>query len=128
MDNFKKASQLKLRFNTDRGALTTEQLWGLTLTQLTFLIRAIKKVLKQTENDDDLAFLVETSQTDPENQLRFEIAKDIYISKKAEKDEAQALAIAKENDQKILAIIARKQDNKLDEMSIEDLEKLLSKK
>jgi len=128
MDNFKKASQLKLRFNTDRGALTTEQLWDLTLTQLTFLIRAIKKVLKQTENDDDLAFLVETSQTDPENQLRFEIAKDIYISKKAEKDEAQALAIAKENDQKILAIIARKQDNKLDEMSIEDLEKLLSKK
>lgn len=128
MDNFKKASQLKLRFNTDRGALTTEQLWDLTLAQLTFLIRAIKKVLKQTENDDDLAFLVETSQTDPENQLRFEIAKDIYISKKAEKDEAQAIAISKEREQKILAIIARKQDSELEQMSKEELENLLSKK
>lgn len=121
---FKQASKLQLRFQTNRGLLSTEQLWHLTLTDLSNAIKAVKKVLKKND-DDELSFLEDTKVVDVENQLRFDILKDVYLTKKKENEELRDAAETKAHNQKILSLIAEKKDGQLKEMSIEDLEKLL---
>ena len=81
MSNYKQASKLQLRFQTNRGNLSVEQLWSLSLTDLASAIKAVKKVLKGTDDDDELSFLDENKTVDTENQLRFNILKDIYVDK-----------------------------------------------
>jgi len=125
MEQFKQASQLKLRFNTDKGLLSVEQLWDLSQNQLSNLIRSIKKVLKETDNDDELSFLTGEVKVDEENQLRFDIAKDIYMTKKKAQEEIRDASAIKEHNQKILALIAEKQEEGLKGKSVEELEALL---
>lgn len=118
---YKLASQLKLRVATVCGSLSVEQLWDLSQTDLTNSIKAVKKVLKK-DNDDDLSFLQDSKVVDVENQLRFDILKDIYLSKKKEAEERRNAAEIKAHNQKILMLIAEKKDDALKGMSIAELE------
>jgi hypothetical protein len=120
---YKQASQLKLRFLTNVGQLSVEQLWDLSQVQLSNAIKAVKRVLKKTD-DDELSFLEDTKTVDVENQLRFDILKDVYLSKKKEMEDLRNAADIKAHNQKIDALIAEKQEGQLKEMSIADLEKL----
>jgi hypothetical protein len=120
---YKQASQLKLRFSTNVGQLSVEQLWELSQTTLSIAIKSVKKILKKND-DDELSFLEDTKEVDVENQLRFNILKDVYLTKKKEADELRNTAYIKAHNQKIDSLIAEKQEGKLREMSIEDLEKL----
>lgn len=124
---YKKASQQKLRFVTNRGVLSVEQLWDLSLTDLTAAVKAVKKTITKTE-DDDLSFLEAETVGDLatiEAQLRFDILKDVYLTKKKESEERRNAAEVKAHNQKILSLIAEKKENSLREMSVEDLEKML---
>ncbi len=121
---YKQASKLKLRFSTSKGLLSTEQLWDLTLTELSNCIKAVKKLLKKTD-DDELSFLDDKLTVDVETQLRFDVLKDVYLTKKSELEATKSAAATKAHNQKILELIAEKQEGKLKDMSIEDLEKLL---
>jgi predicted Zn-dependent protease len=121
---YKQASKLKLRFQTNRGILSVEQLWDLSQTDLSNAVKAVKKILKKTD-DDELSFLEDSKIVDVENQLRFDILKDVYLTKKKEAEELRDAAETKAHNQKILTLIAEKQEGKLKEMSIEELEKLL---
>jgi len=125
MSNFKKASQQKLRFQTTQGQLSTEQLWDLSLTQLSALVKNLKKVLSKTTEDESLAFLEEDFKVDKEAELRFEIAKEIYLSKKEALDLEKSAASVKEHNQHILSLIAEKEKSALKEMSVEELKGLL---
>ena len=121
---YKQASKLKLRFQTNGGVLSAEQLWDLSQTDLSNAVKAVKKILKKTD-DDELSFLEDSKIVDVENQLRFDILKDVYLTKKKEAEELRDAAETKAHNQKILTLIAEKQEGKLKEMSIEELEKLL---
>ena len=123
MSNYKQASRLGLRFQTNKGLLTVEQLWQLTVTDLSNAIKAVKKILIKT--DDELSFLEDTKVVDVENQLRFDILKDVYITKKEERDSLRDQAATKEHNQKILELIAEKKEGDLKGLSVEELEKLL---
>ena len=125
MSNYKQASKLQLRFQTNRGNLSVEQLWSLSLTDLASAIKAVKKVLKGTDNDDELSFLDENKTVDTENQLRFNILKDIYVDKQTALKEARLAQDRKAYEQKILNLIAEKNEEALKEKSIEELEALL---
>ena len=124
MDIYKEASRLKLRFPSDRGGLSAEQLWDLSLTSLTASIRAVKKVLKKNE-DSELDFLDDTKVSDVEGELRFAILKDDYLTKKKENEDARNEMETKEHNQKILAIIQSKKEGALQEKTVEELEALL---
>lgn len=127
MDNFKKASQLKLRFSTNKGILSVEQLWDLTPTSLATLVRSIKSELKNSTIEDELSFLSDVIPTrvDTENLLRFEIAKDVYLTKKAESEALRDEKAKKEHNQKILELIQNKKEGELQSKSIEELEAML---
>ena len=129
MEIFKKASKKKLRFNTNRGVLSVEQLWDLPKDEIRQLVIKSREAVKKSSgevNDSELSFLdapVKSKATDDE--LRFEILKDIYITKRSAEEKAQKKAEAMANNKKILELIARKQDEALEKKSIKDLEKML---
>lgn len=123
---YKQASQLKLRFTTNKGLLSAEQLWDISQTDLSNAIKAVKKILT-TNDDDELSFLTNAKVVDRENQLRFDILKDVYLSKKKAAEELRDAADKKAFENKILNLIAEKRDDSLKNMSVAELEALLTK-
>ena len=92
MEIFKKASKKKLRFSTNRGVLSVEQLWDLSKDEIRQLVIKAREAAKKSSgevNDSELSFLdapAKTKATDDE--LRFEILKDIYLTKKNAEEKA----------------------------------------
>ena len=124
MEMYKQASKLGLRIQTNKGLLAVEQLWQLSQSDLSNAIKAVKKVLVKND-DNELSFLENTKVVDIENQLRFDILKDVYLTKKSEAEAIRNEAETKAHNQKILALIAEKQEGKLRDMSEEELKSLL---
>lgn len=125
---FEKASRLKLRFDTPKGMLSVEDLWDLPLTSQTGkanlddIARALHAQLK---NDADVSFVHKERKSDEATQLSFDLVKHVIDVKLAERDAAQQANLDKERRQRILEVIARKKDQQLDGMSLEELEKLV---
>lgn len=128
---FEKASRIKLRFDTPRGYISVEDLWDFPLTSydgasLDTVARALRKQLKDT--DDDTSFVNSTttvSAADKKLQLAFDIAKRIIEVKLAEREAAQVRSDNSAKKQRILEIIARKEDNELEGKPLEELQNLV---
>jgi hypothetical protein len=119
---YKAASKLKLRFQTTKGTLSVEQLWGLSLAELDALAVSLEQAYKDSKSK---SFLDKKSEKDKIIKLRFDIALDVLNTKVEEKEAAKKKAEDKEHDQKILSIIKEKQDEALKGKSIKELEKML---
>ena len=122
MEKYKQASQEKLRFQTNKGTLSTEQLWDLSLDELDALAVSLDTEHKESSKK---SFLAKTSAKDKTAKLKFEVVYDILITKK---EESEAIAEAheiKQHNNKIIQLIAEKQDESLKGKSIKELEKML---
>ena len=96
------------------------------IRRLVINAREVAKKSSGEVNDSELSFLdapAKTKATDDE--LRFEILKDIYLTKKSAEEKAQKKAEVKASNKKLLELIARKQDEALEKKSIKELEKML---
>lgn len=129
MEIFKKASKKKLRFSTNRGVLSVEQLWDLSKDEIRQLVIKAREAAKKSSGevtDSELSFLDSPSKIKAtDDELRFEILKDIYLTKKSAEEKAQKKAEVKASNKKLLELIARKQDEALEKKSIKELEKML---
>ena len=123
---YKKALMMGLRFPTNRGVLSTEQLYQLPNSDLVAALKATNKLLKKDESDE-LSFLDSSKVPDVENNLRFEILKDVYITRKTLADEAAAAADKKATTQKIVNRMAELKDKEFEKLSLEELEAMLPK-
>lgn len=121
---YKQASKLGLRVLTGKGNLSVEQLWDLSQIDLSNAIKAVKKVLKKTD-DDELSFLEDAKVVDVENQLRFDILKDVYLTKKKEAEELRTAKEVNARNKKIIEIIAEKEEGALKDKSIDELKALI---
>ncbi len=121
---FEKASRLKLRFQSSKGNLSTEDLWDLNLQQLNTVAKSLNKKLKESEEDD---FLEEKSEEDTITKLKFDIVLSVLETKKNENKLHREESKKRVEKQKILEILAKKQDESLENMSEEDLKKELEK-
>lgn len=84
MELFEQASRLKLRFETNQGHLSTEELWDLPLTSLDTMA---KKVNKQLRDEGEESFLPTTNAKAPTNNtLRLDILKHVITTKVTEQD------------------------------------------
>ena len=122
MDNFKQATKLKVRFSTQKGLLSTEQLWDLPLTELDSLAVSLDEEYK---NSKGKSFLEKRTTKDVGVKLQFDVVLDILQSKIDERDAERTTRENKEHNQKILALISEKQDESLKGKSISELEKML---
>ena len=127
MTMYKKASRLKLRVQTKYGPLAVEQLWDLKLGDLAVIIKGLHEELKKSNaQDEELAFLEgPVDKKDEELKLRYDIVKDIYLTKQGESKEAVQLQEKKKEANRLLELIQKKKDAELENLSVEELEKKL---
>lgn len=122
MDIFKLASQKKLRFNTSKGSLSTEQLWDLSIAELDALAVSLQE---EYETSGKKSFIVKRSVKDRDKKLQFDIALEILTTKSADAEAAAEALENKQFDQKILQLIAEKQDENLKGKSVAELKRML---
>lgn len=116
---YKKALRTKLRFSTSKGKLTTEDLFDLSLIDLNNLAIALDKKLSETPRK---SFISDIAPNTQEDELRFNIVKDIITLKLAERNAAQnAKAKATEKAQ-LLEILHRKKNEALENLSVAEIE------
>lgn len=116
---YKKALRTKLRFSTTKGKLTTEDLFDLSLTDLNNLAITLDKKLSETPRK---SFISDITPDTQEDELRFNIVKDIITLKLVERNAAQnAKAKAAEKAQ-LLEILHRKQNEALESLSVAEIE------
>ena len=126
---FEKASRLKLRFDTSKGQLTTEDLWDLPLTSTTARVNLddIARALhKQLKSGDDVSFVDTTKKSDAVVQLKFDLVKYVIETKLTENAAKNAAAENSAKKQRIMQILADRQDDSLKTASTDDLMKMLA--
>jgi hypothetical protein len=120
---FEKATRQKIRFNTSHGFISVEDLWDLKLIELNNIAKSLHKSLKEAEEVD---FLDETSEADTIGKLKFDLVIHVLETKKAENKEKKLAAGKKAEKEKILAILAKKQEDSLAELSEDQLKAKLA--
>ncbi|ACO94367.1 conserved hypothetical phage protein [Shigella phage Ag3] len=121
---FDKATRLKLRFESNKGLLSVEQVWDLSLNALNEMAKSLSRQVKAAETDEE-DFIGTKSAVDSELQLRFDVVKHIIGVKLKERDDSKDAAERKANNQVILELIQRKKQQELENKSVEELEALL---
>ncbi|WJJ54098.1 hypothetical protein [Escherichia phage AV101] len=121
---FDKATRMKLRFESNKGLLSIEQVWDLSLTALNEMAKGLSRQVKAAETDEE-DFIGTKSNVDSELQLRFDVVKHIIGVKLKERDDSREAAERKANNQVILELIQRKKQQELESKSVEELEALL---
>lgn len=125
MNIFEYATRNKLRFASARGFLTVEQLWDVPLrSNDEFNLNAIAKVTNQNLKALTEENFVEAAKTNAQllMETALEIVKHIIAVKLAEEEAAKKRAANKLEKQKLLKILAEKQDGKLSELSEKELQ------
>lgn len=119
---FEKATREKFRFEY-KGMITVEDLWDLVVTELDEIYKGLNSQKKQQSEDS----LLETKTVeDTVLGMKIDIIKYIVETKQEENNKRQLAAERKEKKEKIMEIIARKQDSELEEKSIEELNETLN--
>lgn len=120
---YKKAAQLQLRFSSSKGELNVEQVFKLSTSSIKGMLIAQSEVIqKQTGKSAELSFLEDNNKVDEKDQLRFDILKDIYITKMNEAKAVSDEKTRKEQLNKLLAIKAARDEERLKTMSDADLD------
>lgn len=118
---FETATRKKFRFPY-RGKISTEDLWDLSVNHLDEIYKSLNKEMKDSCEDS----LLETPSAENEDlAMKIEIIKHIVGVKKAEK-EARITEIERADmRRKIMEVKAQRENEKLVNMSDEDLDKML---
>lgn len=124
---FEQATRARIRFETDRGLLSVEDLWQLPLqgrgTNLDDIAVGLDRQLKDSSTT---SFVDDMPKTNATLQLKFDVVKRIIDVKKEEAQAATVAAERRATKARILEIIAKKQDATLENASIEELEAKLA--
>lgn len=122
MENlFELALRRKLRFVLG-GRISTEDLFDLPLVSLDKIYCGLRKEQKAFEED---SLLSETTKERSNVDLKIEIVKHVVKTLMEEADARNRRAEARMKKDKILGIIEKKQDEGLENMSIEELQKTM---
>lgn len=129
MNNFQKASKAKLRFETNAGTLTTEDLWDLPLSdesKTEDLNRIAKRLNKLVKSDTEEDFVSIVSKSNTIDKLRFDIVKEVIDIRIEELDKKNSEEAKRSRIQRIKAKLAAAEDKELDEKTPEELKAMLA--
>lgn len=118
---FEFATRNKVRFPF-KGMISVEDLWDLSLTNLDSIYKTLNKQVKQSEEE---SLLSTKASVDTELEVQIAIVKYIVSVKLTEKEAAEKASAKKAQKQKIMSIIATKENEALQNSSIDDLKKML---
>lgn len=121
---YKEASKQGIRIQTNKGMLSVEQLWSLSLTDLDNLAVSLEEAYKTSKGK---SFLDKRTTKDKGLKLQFDIVLDVLQTKMEDNEVTRNAQEVKEHNQKILALIAKKREGALEEKTLEELEAMLKK-
>lgn len=121
MNIFEFATRNKIRFPF-RGMISVEDMWDLSLANLDSIYKTLNKQVKQSEEE---SLLSTKASVDTELEVQIAIVKYIVSVKLAEKEAVEKAYAKKVQKQKIMSIIATKENEALQNSSIDDLKKML---
>ncbi|GIJ09746.1 hypothetical protein ACFFMR_02870 [Micromonospora andamanensis] len=124
MTIFEKATREKFRYPSTKGLLTTEQLWELPLTaksgfSLDDVAKAVNAELKAVDTESFVA--TETNPAKATLETKLEVVKHVIAIRIAEDQAAKAAAAKKLEKEKLLAVLGRKQDAVLENLTEAEL-------
>lgn len=119
---FESATRSKMRFPF-KGMISVEDLWDLSLTNLDSVFKTLNAEVKRSEEE---SLLNTKSKEDEEISNKIEIVKYIVSVKLDEKKKREGAKKNAEMRQRLLEIKAKRQDAALENMSDEDLDKMLA--
>lgn len=122
---FEKASKMKLRFASTSGYLSVEDLWDIALVGALSLNSIAKAVNRKLTTDKEEDFVEDKVPADNINSLRLDILKHIIGVKKANAAKAEKAQETRQRNQRILALLDEKADDKLKAKSEAQLRKML---
>jgi hypothetical protein len=127
MELFEKASRLGLRFDTERGQITVEDLWHLPLTSNRgpSLDGIAMGLHEQLERHKTISFVDDNKNPDERLQLAFDVVLHII---KVRKEENQARLVAKskaEQKQRLLEALANRENTELTNKSADELRQMI---
>ena len=118
---FEAASKNKYRYPY-KGMITTEDLWDLTQAQLDMVYKALNKGVSEAQVS---SLMRKVTDVDAELLNKIEIVKYIFNAKEAEAEARKNDAAKHAKKQRILDILAQKQEDALQSMSEDELKKML---
>lgn len=121
MDIFAVATRNKYRFPY-KGVISVEDLWDLPVTELD---RIYKYLNNEAKKEQEESLLKEQNTTDQVLTNKIEIIKYIVSVKLNELKARAEAAEKKERKQRLLEILAKKEDQELEASSVEQLKKML---
>mgnify|MGYP001624361158 CR=1 FL=1 len=122
MNMFEYATRNKLRFPY-KGQISVEDLWDLSLSSLDAVFKNLNKQLKTAKEES----LLETkSKEDEVLEIQIDIVKYIVAVKQTEAKVKLQAKENKEKKEKLLAILADKEKEEYQNMSADEIRKLIS--
>lgn len=119
---FEYATRNKVRFPY-KGNVSVEDLWDLSVTELDKVFKILNSQRKQSQEE---SLLNTKSKEDEITDVQIAIVKHIVDVKLAEKEARKKAAENKAKKQKIMAIMAARDEKVLENASDEDLQKMLA--
>lgn len=119
---FEYATRNKMRFPY-KGSVSVEDLWDLSVTELDKVFKTLNSQRKQSQEE---SLLNTKSKEDEIVDIQIAIVKHIVAVKLVEKEAREKAAENKAKKQKIMAIMAARDEKALENASDEDLQKMLA--
>lgn len=128
MNLFEWATKNKVRFNTERGALTVEDVWTLPLTSKNgiSLDSLAKDLYRAVKEHDDVSFVQESTVESTVANNKLEIVKHVISVRMEERRQRAEREKTKEKNEVIRNLLKEKELDGLRNMSVEELRKMLS--
>ncbi len=128
MNIFAHATRQQFRFPSIKGLLTTEDLWQLPLQSKTGfdLDSVAKSVNRELKATGEESFVETITPANTQLQMMMDIVKHVISVKKDENETARNAAARKAEREKLMGILADKQDAALKDLSPEEIQKRLA--
>lgn len=129
MSIFELAARQKLRFSTNKGDLTTEQIWDLPLQSksgfdLDTLAKSVNGELRGVAEESFVA--TSTNPAKPELELKMAVIKHVIATRLAENDAARKRLDRASERAKLINILADKQEEALKSLTPDEIQKRLA--
>jgi hypothetical protein len=122
MEKFEIATRKKYRYPFKGFVITTEDLWDLNMEQLNGIYMVLSK--KSKDEAEESSLLAE-KKADEDLANMLDIVKAVFTVKKEELEAARNAASKAKQKERLMEILAKKQDDSLNEKSEEEILKMI---
>ena len=124
---YKKASKQKLRFRSEKGLVSVEDLWDIPLlSKRSTSVDNIAKLLNaELKTDMEESFVIPVTKQKTITELKFEIVKDVIKTRQEDAKLRENKSLKKANKERIMALIADKENDELKGKTKAELEKMI---